>query len=132
MTLPQLLQRFVIAAPEPQEQPRALSLIAAAELLGVTPSTLDEWIAGRMLIAWPAAGRGMRVPPEQITGAGERVPGIARVLAVICDSAAAWDFLVADSPFLHPCASRRPIDALKAGEVGAVVAAAHSFLDCYT
>jgi hypothetical protein len=60
------------------------------------------------------------------------VPGIDRVLTVISERAAAWDFLKRESPFIDPRTSRRPIDALKAGEIDAVVAAAHSFLVAFT
>jgi N-formylglutamate amidohydrolase len=37
-----------------------------------------------------------------------------------------------ESPYVNADALRRPIDALKAGHVDAVVAAAHSFLDAFT
>jgi hypothetical protein len=40
--------------------------------------------------------------------------------------------LTEESPYLSPDELRRPIDALKAGEVDVVVAAAHSFIDAFT
>jgi len=57
---------------------------------------------------------------------------VERVLDVISEPAAAWDFLNEESPFMDPNGLRRPIDALKAGEIDAVVAAAHSFLEAFT
>ena len=65
-------------------------------------------------------------------GAGEVVPGIPQVLAVIPDSQAAWDFLSEESAFVDPDSSVRPIDALRLGKVDAVVAAAHSFLEAFS
>jgi len=37
-----------------------------------------------------------------------------------------------ESPYVTANALRRPIDALKVGEIDAVIAAAHSFLDAFT
>jgi hypothetical protein len=37
-----------------------------------------------------------------------------------------------DSPYFDSDALRRPMDALKAGDIDAVIAAAHSFLDAFT
>jgi hypothetical protein len=74
----------------------------------------------------------MLIPAEQIVGPGKVVPGMERVLDVISEPAAAWDFLTNESPFIDPTALQRPIDVLKAGEIDAVVAAAHSFLEAFT
>jgi hypothetical protein len=65
-------------------------------------------------------------------GPGAVLPGIDRVLGVIPDPSAAWDFLSEDSPYFDSDALRRPVDALKAGDIDAVIAAAHSFLDAFT
>jgi hypothetical protein len=65
-------------------------------------------------------------------GAGEVVPGIARVLAVIPNPEAAWDFLNEESAFVDPGISVRPIDALRERKVEAVVAAAHSFVEAFS
>ena len=90
------------------------------------------WIEAKRLLAWRATRRGVLVPAEQIMGPGKVVPGIDRVLAVIPDPAAAWDFLTQESPYVNRDSLRRPIDALKAGELEPVIAAAHSFLDAFT
>jgi len=105
---------------------------AAAELLEVTRVTIYAWIEAKRLLAWRATRRGMLIPAEQIVGPGTVVPGVERVLDVISEPAAAWDFLNEESPFMDPNGLRRPIDALKAGEIDAVVAAAHSFLEAFT
>jgi hypothetical protein len=98
----------------------------------VTRVTIYAWIEAKQLLAWRATRRGTLIPAEQILGPSEVVPGIDRVLAVISEPAAAWDFLSEESPFIDPHTSIRPIDALKAGEIDAVVAAAHSFLEAFT
>ncbi len=109
-----------------------LSVSEAAVLLKVTRVTVYAWIEAKRLIARRATRRGVLIPAEQIIGPGEVVAGIDRVLAVISEHAAAWDFLTEESPFVHPDALLRPIDALKAGQIYAVIAAAHSFLDAFT
>ncbi len=131
-TLPPALQRLVTSTRAEVDEGRVLSISEAAELLKVTRVTVYAWIEVKRLLAWRATRRGVLVPAEQIMGPGEVVPGIEHVLAVISEPAAAWDFLTEESPYVDPKALRRPIDALKAGEVDAVIAAAHSFLDAFT
>jgi excisionase family DNA binding protein len=131
-SLPAALQRFVTSARAAGDEGRVLSISEAAERLKVTRVTVYAWIEAKRLVAWRATRRGVLVPAEQIVGPGEVVPGIERVLAVIPDPAAAWDFLTEESPYINPDGVRRPIDALKAGEIDPVIAAAHSFLDAFT
>jgi len=130
--LPEALRRLVTPAPADTEAGRVLSISEAAELLEVTRVTIYAWIEAKRLLAWRATRRGMLIPAEQIVGPGKVVPGIERVLDVISEPAAAWDFLTDESPFIDPNALQRPIDALKTGEIDAVVAAAHSFLEAFT
>jgi excisionase family DNA binding protein len=130
--LPPALQRLVNIGRTHPDDGRLLSISEAAGLLKATRVTVYAWIEAKRLIAWRAARRGVRIPAEQIIGPGEIVPGIEGVLAVISDPAAAWDFLTEELPYVHLDALRRPIDALKAGEIDAVVAAAHSFLDAFS
>jgi excisionase family DNA binding protein len=131
-SLPPALQRLVTSARLAADEGRVLSISEAAEQLKVTRVTVYAWIESKRLLAWRATRRGVLVPAEQIMGPGEVVPGIERLLAVISDPAAAWDFLTEESPYVTPDALRRPIDALKAGEIDAVIAAAHSYLDAFT
>jgi excisionase family DNA binding protein len=130
--LPETLRRLVTSARADTEAGRVLSISEAAELLEVTRVTIYAWIEAKRLLAWRATRRGMLIPAEQIVGPGKVVPGMERVLDVISEAAAAWDFLNEESPFLDPNRLQRPIDALKAGEIDAVVAAAHSFLEAFT
>jgi excisionase family DNA binding protein len=130
--LPEALRRLVTPAPADTEAGRVLSISEAAELLDVTRVTIYAWIEAKRLLAWRATRRGMLIPTEQIVGPGKVVPGIDRVLDVISEPAAAWDFLTDESPFIDPNALQRPIDVLKTGEIDAVVAAAHSFLEAFT
>jgi excisionase family DNA binding protein len=129
---PEALRRLVVSGGSDSGEGRVLSISEAAEFLEVTRVTVYAWIESRRLLAWRATRRGVLVPAEQIMGAGEVVPGIAEVLAVISDPEAAWDFLGEESAFLDPEVSVRPIDALRQGKVEAVVAAAHSFLEAYS
>jgi len=109
-----------------------LSISEAAELLQVERVTIDTWIESKRLLAWKTTEWGVVIPAEQILGAGEVVPGIAPVLAVISDPEAAWDFLTEESAFVDPERSVRPIDALREEKVAAVVAAAYSFLEAFS
>jgi len=128
---PEALRRLVVSGGSDSGEGRVLSISEAAEFLEVTRVTVYAWIESRRLLAWRATRRGVLVPAEQIMGAGEVVPGIAEVLAVISDPEAAWDFLGEESAFLDPEVSVRPIDVLRQGKVEAVVAAAHSFLEAW-
>ncbi len=131
-SIPPALQRLVTSARPSAEEGRVLSVSEASELLEVTRVTVYAWIEAKRLLAWRATRRGVLIPAEQIVGPGEVVPGIERVLKVIAEPAAAWDFLTEESQYVTADALRRPIDALKAGEIDAVIAAAHSFLDAFT
>jgi excisionase family DNA binding protein len=129
--LPERLSRLVVGARQ-SEAGRFLSISEAAERLEVTRVTIYAWIESKRLLAWRATRRGVLIPAEQVVGPGEVVSGIERVLAIIPEPEAAWDFLDEESAFVDPDRSLRPIDALKTGAVEAVVAAAHSFLDAFS
>ena len=128
--LPEGLRRLVVA--RSSDEGRVLSISEAAELLQVTRVTVYAWIESKRLLAWRATRRGVLIPAEQIMGAGEVVPGIREVLAVIGEPEAAWNFLNEESAFVDPESSVRPIEALRQGKVEAVVAAAHSFLEAFS
>lgn len=127
--IPESLHKLVVT--RSSDEGRVLSISEAAELLNVTRVTIYAWIESKRLLAWRATRRGVLIPAEQILGAGEVVPGIAEVLSVIPDAAAAWDFLDEESAFLDPEKQVRPIEALRGGKVDAVVGAAHSFLEAF-
>jgi len=130
--IPEALRQLVVSRHADSGEGRVLSISEAAELLQVTRVTIYAWIESKRLLAWRATRRGVLVPSEQIVGAGEVVPGITEVLAVIPDAEAAWDFLDEESAFVDPESLVRPIDALRHGKVDAVVAAAHSFLEAFS
>jgi excisionase family DNA binding protein len=130
--IPDSLRRLVVARGSDSGEGRVLSISEAAELLDVTRVTVYAWIESKRLLAWRATRRGVLIPAEQIVSAGEVVPGIGQVLAVIPDPEAAWDFLNEESVFLDPEKPMRPIDALRQGKADAVVAAAHSFLEAFS
>jgi excisionase family DNA binding protein len=109
-----------------------LSVGEAAELLEVTQVTVSEWIESKRLLAWQSARKGVLIPAEQIMGSGEVVAGMERVLAVIGEPEAAWDFLNEQSAFVDPQGQVRPIDALRQGKLDAVLASAHSFLEAFS
>ena len=131
-SLPPALQRLVTSARPATDGGKVLSISEAAERLEVTRVTVYAWIEAKRLLAWRATRRGVLIPAEQITAPGEVVQGIDRILEVIREPAAAWDFLTEESPYLNADTLHRPIDALKAGEIDAVIAAARSFLDAFT
>lgn len=124
-------RRFVVSGHADFGEGRVLSISEAAEWLEVTRVTVYAWIESKRLLAWRATRRGVLIPSEQILGAGEVVPGIRDVLAVIAEPEAAWDFLNEESAFMDAEGSVRPVDALREGKVDAVVAAAHSFLEAF-
>jgi excisionase family DNA binding protein len=130
--LPEALRRLVVSRGADSGEGRVLSISEAAELLEITRVTVYAWIESKRLLAWRATRRGVLIPAEQIMGAGEVVPGIREVLAVIGEPEAAWDFLNAESAFVDPEGSVRPIEALREGRVDAVIAAAHSFLEAFS
>src|SRR5882724_10707271 len=97
--LPEALRRLVVSRGADSGEGRVLSISEAAEMLDVTRVTVYAWIESKRLLAWRATRRGGLIPAEQILSAGEVVPGISEVLAVIPDGEAAWDFLDEESAF---------------------------------
>ena len=96
----------------------------AATRLSVSRATVYNWIEARRLIGWRLTRQGTFIPAEQIVGPGELVPGIDRVLQLIPEPRAAWRFLSEASQ--HFDSPQRPIDALKAGKLEEVIAAARA------
>jgi len=88
-SLPPALQRLVIAPRADTDKGSVLSISEAAERLEVTRVTVYAWIEAKRLLAWRATRRGVLIPAEQITGPGEVVQGIERLLKVISEPAAA-------------------------------------------
>lgn len=125
--IPESLQRFVVKRPLDSDM---IGVSEAAERLKVSRTTVYDWVEKRTLLGWKLTKRGVIIPSAQILGPGKVVPGIARVLQIIDDPELAWTFLSEEWPFANQAA--RPIDKLKAGEVGEVVDAAPSFGTAFT
>jgi excisionase family DNA binding protein len=130
-SLPAALQRLATSNGEDTHDPRVLTVSEAADLLRVTCVTVYAWIEEQRLLAWRSTKRGIKIPAEQIIGPNQVIPDIEPVLAVLSEPVVAWDFLTHDSPYMDPQELRRPIEALKKGQVAAVIAAANSFLDAF-
>ena len=106
------------------------SVSEAAARLEVSRTTVYDWVAKKVLLAWKSTKRGLTIPAEQILGPGKVVPGIEQVLEIIDDPELAWAFLSEEWPFADKVA--RPIDRFKAGKVEEVVNAAPSFGTAFT
>jgi excisionase family DNA binding protein len=122
-TLPTALQRFVQPTASSAEE-NFLNLTEAAEQLEISRPTVYAWIHDGRLLGWNATSRGPLVPAEQILGPRKVLEGIPQLLEIIEDPSVAWDFLTTRLDFLEP--PQRPIDALKAGRIDEVLAAAQS------
>lgn len=124
LSLPAAMQALVIEAPP---DPSLLNLVQTTERLDITRPTLNAWIDEGKVIAWELRPRVWVIPPEQILGARKVVPGIQRVLEVIPQHRLAWEFLTQEVANIDPDRVIRPLDALKAGKIDAVVAAAQGW-----
>ena len=119
--VPDALEPFVV---KKEARGEMIGVSEAAARIKVSRTTVYDWIEKKRMIGWKATKTGAVIPAEQIVGPGELVKGIEQVLEIIPDARAAWGFLNEVSTFLDE--PQRPIDALKAGTVDAVQAAAES------
>ena len=119
---PAELGRFVVVKDAGQD---LINVSEAAARLRVSRTTVYDWINKGVLLGWKATPRGHLIPAEQIAGPGRVVTGVTEVLEIIEDPELAWAFLSQEWPFVDEVA--RPIDKLKAGEVGEVLSAAPGF-----
>ncbi len=102
----------------------------AAARLGVSRTTVYDWVDRNTLIAWRSTKRGLNIPAEQIAGPGRVVPGLAEVVGVVGDAELAWAFLSQEWPFDETTA--RPLERLNAGRLDEVLAAAAGFGATFT
>ena len=127
--IPETLRSFVVEGAADSDD-ELVSAEEAARLLAVSRATVYNWIESHRLLGWRLTRQGTLIPAEQIVGPGELVQGIARVLEVLPEPRSAWRFLKEESPFFDT--PQRPIDALKAGKVDDVVAAARTSGEAFT
>ena len=125
--VPESLKPFIVYRSENQD---TISVPAAAERLGVSHSTVYNWVNNGKLLAWKPAGRRLVIPARQILGPRRVVPGIAEVFDIIDDPELTWAFLSEEWPFADDVAC--PIDKLVAGLVDEVVDAAPAFGTTFT
>ena len=125
--VPEALAPFVVRRPLGADM---IGVSEAAKRLGVSRTTVYDWVDRKMLLAWKVTRRGLTIPAEQILGPGKLVAGMADILGIIEDPELAWAFLSQEWPFADDVA--RPIDKLKAGDVAAVTAAAPGFGTAFT
>ncbi len=103
----------------------ALTAEEAGDILGVTRQAIDNRRKRGGLLAVQLGRRGYRYPAWQFTAEGV-LPGLKETLAALSDLGP-WvqlAFLLNDNAWLN---DRRPLDALRAGEVEAVVDAARHY-----
>ena len=122
VTVPERLEPFVVRRSKGQE---LMGVSQAAERLEVSRTTVYDWAAKGMLLAWKSTKRGLSIPAAQILGPGKVVPGLARVLDCIGDPELAWMFLTQEWPFADETV--RPLDKLLAGQTDDVIDAAPGF-----
>jgi hypothetical protein len=128
--VPQGLRRFVVAD-RIEDDVEVLDLPRAAKLLEEAPETVVTWIQEKELLAWHDRKGDLRIPAEQILGPHRVVRGLARILEVIPDARAAWDFLTFESPFFAG-EPKRPMDELKTEHIEEVIRASYSHGDAFS
>jgi excisionase family DNA binding protein len=128
--IPDSLRPFVDVASAAAMDDELIGPEEAARRLGVSRATIYNWIDSQRLLGWRLTRQGTLIPAEQILGRGEVVTGIDRVLEILPEPRAAWRFLKEESPFFD--IPKRPIDALKAGNVDDVLMAARTSGEAFT
>lgn len=121
------LEPFIVRRSKGQE---LIGVSQAAARLGVSRTTVYDWVAKGTLLAWKSTKRGLSIPAAQILGPGKVVPGLPRVLGLIGDPELAWMFLTQEWPFADEAAC--PLDKLMAGRTEEVMDAAPGFGTAFT
>ena len=102
-----------------------LGVTAAAARLGVSRTTVYDWVGRGTLLGWKSTRRGLTIPAAQILGPGKVVAGLAEILDAIGDPELTWAFLTQEWPFEAEVAV--PLEMLKADRTEAVIGAAPGF-----
>ena len=125
--VPERLRPFIVQRTGGDE---TLGASEAAVRLGVSRTTVYDWVQRGTLLAWRSTKRGLSIPAAQILGPGVVVAGLADVVEVIGDPELAWSFLTQEWPFEDAVA--KPLELLKSGRIGEVLSAAPGFGDTFT
>ena len=125
--VPEQLRPFIVRRNDGED---ILGVSETAARLGVSRTTVYDWVHRKTLLAWRSTKRGLSIPAAQILGSGRVVPGLAEVVDVIGDPELAWAFLTQEWPFEGAVA--RPFDLLKAGRIEEVLDAAPGFGATFT
>lgn len=76
-----------------------IGVTEAASRLGVSRTTVYDWVARNTLIAWRSTQRRLNIPSGQIVGPGRVTDGLAEVVEVVGEPELAWTFLSQEWPF---------------------------------
>ena len=125
--VPERLRPFIVRRTGGE---KILGASEAAARLGVSRTTVYDWVQRGTLVAWKSTKRGLSIPAAQILGPGAVVAGLADVVEVIGDPELAWSFLTQEWPFEDAVAL--PLDVLKTGRIREVLSAAPGFGDTFT
>ena len=124
--VPARLQRFVVDRAEED----LIGVTEAASRLGVSRTTVYDWAARNILIAWRSTKRRLNIPAGQIVGPGRVTDGLAEVVDIVGEPELAWAFLDQEWPFDDGVA--RPIERLRSGGLEEVLSAASGFGSTFT
>ena len=119
--VPARLRRFVLDRAEED----LIGVTEAASRLGVSRTTVYDWAARNILIAWRSTKRRLNIPAGQIVGPGRVTDGLAEVVDIVGEPELAWAFLDQEWPFDDGVA--RPIERLRSGGLDEVLSAASGF-----
>ena len=119
--LPRQLRQFVVD----RDGEEFIGVTEAASRLGVSRTTVYDWAARNILIAWRSTKRRLNIPAGQIVGPGRVTDGLAEVVDVVGEPELAWAFLSQEWPFDDGVA--RPIERLRSGGLEEVLSAAAGF-----
>ena len=124
--VPARLRRFVVD----RDGEELIGVSEAASRLGVSRTTVYDWAARNVLIAWRSTKRRLNIPAAQIVGPGRVTDGLAEVVNVVGEPELAWAFLGQEWPFDDEMV--RPIERLQSGGLEEVLSAAAAFGATFT
>lgn len=124
--VPAQLRRFVVD----RDGEELIGVSEAASRLGVSRTTVYDWAARNILIAWRSTKRRLNIPAAQIVGPGRVTDGLAAVVNAVGEPELAWAFLSQEWPFDGEVT--RPIERLQSSGLEEVLSAAAGFDATFT